>query len=262
MGGGGFVGGALPIGASIWCSGDDVVDSLNDLFHQNPGNTQYQNAKNASLTDFQKAANTGDWRDLYIAYSNAYAAARIPLCSGWSLYLEALGNLSPSASNGGNIVTTSSTTTSSKVLTFGNVPGWMAVGLNVSDSTTPGAITGGQTVSDFDATTVTLTAKVNATVNSGDTIVFALPTGLGPSNIQAIAQARHDGLSNDKKMKTFKHGPHDPHSSGHKVKVTQGAEITITSPYVPPVTPINRRGSATTIECLLRYFRRNRNRRP
>jgi hypothetical protein len=33
-------------------------------------------------------------------------------------------------------------------------------------------------VSDFDATTVKLTAKVNATVNSGDTIVFAVPAGL------------------------------------------------------------------------------------
>jgi hypothetical protein len=229
MGGGGF----LPGGVASWCSGDDVVRDLNDLFHQNPANRQYQDAKNASLALFQTAATTGNWKDLWIAYSQAYDAAGITLCGGWFSYFKALGTLSPTSSNGGNIVTTSSTATSSKVLTFGSVPGWMAVGLNVSDSTTPGAIISGQTVEDFDATTVKLTAKVDATVNVGDTIVFALPTGLGPSNIKAIAQARYDGLSNDKKMKTDKHGPHDPHSSGHKVKVTDESDgsIKITSPF-------------------------------
>jgi hypothetical protein len=239
MGGGGFVG-TLPLGAASWCSGDDVVQSLDDLFHQNPTNPQYQAAKTASLALFQKAATTGNSADLWTAYSNAYDAAGVTLCSGWSLYITALGNLSPTPDNGGNIATTSSTATSSADLTFGTVPDWMAVGLNVSDLSTPGAITS-QTVSDFTATTVTLTANVNATVNSGDTIVFALPTGLGQSNIQAIAQARYDGLSNDKKMKTFKHSPHDHHSSGHKVKVTNGTEITITSPFIPPGAALRNR---------------------
>jgi hypothetical protein len=168
-------------------------------------------------------------------------AAKMTPCPGWLTYLGALGTLGPTPSNGGNMVTTSSTATSSKVLTFSNVPDWMANGLNVSDSTTPGAITGGQTVSDFDATTVKLTAKVNATVNSGDTIVFAVPAALGLSNIKAIAQARYDGLSNDQKMKTDKHGPHDHLSSGHAVKVTHGAEIKITSPYIPPTGPLRNR---------------------
>jgi hypothetical protein len=242
MGGGAFVG-ALPVGASTWCSGQDVVDSLNQLFHQNPKNKQYQDAKNASLADFQKAASSGDWRDLCIAYSNAYAAARIPLCSGWSLYLQALGDLAPTSSNSGNVVTTSSTATSSAILTFSSVPNWMANGLSVSDSTTPDAIISGQTVLDFTATTVTLTANVDATVNSGDTIAFFLPGGQGQADIRAIAKARYDGLSADKKMLTKKHPPHDHQSSGHVVKVKdeQDGSISIDSPYTPP-SVLKRRG--------------------
>jgi hypothetical protein len=243
MGGGGFVGGALPLGASAWCSGDDVVNSLDGLFHQNPADKQYQEAKTASLALFQTAANTGNWLDLWGAYSKAYDAAGVQLCSGWSSYLEALGTLSPTSSNGGNMITTSSTAASSAILTFSNIPDWMANDLNVSDSSTPGAITGGQTVLSFTANTVTLTANVNATVNSGDTIVFSLPGGQGQSNIQMIAQARYDGLSNNLKMKTHKHSPHDPHSSGHKVKVTHETDrsITITSPYIPPGTALRNR---------------------
>jgi outer membrane lipoprotein SlyB len=245
MGGGAYVGGALPLGASAWCSGNKVVQDLNDLFDpQDPlSSPQYQAAKTQSLAAFQTA---GNWKDLLAAYSKAYDAAGMTLCAGWASYLEALGTLS-SSGNGGDAVTTSSTATSSAVLSFGSVPDCMAVGLNVSDSSTPGAITGGQTVSGFTATTVTLTANVNATVNSGDTIVFALPGGLGPSNIQAIAKARYDGLTNNVKMKTFKHGPHDPHSSGHKVKVTRETDgsITISSPFIAPGTA-----------------RRNRNRNP
>jgi hypothetical protein len=246
MGGGGFVDGALPLGAASWCSGNKVVQDLNDLFHQNPTNQQYQDAKTASLAAFQTAANTGNFQDLLFAYIKAYDAAGMTLCAGWASYLEALGTLSPSG-NGGDTVTTSSTATSSAVLSFGSVPDWMAVGLNVSDSSTPGAITGGQTVSDFTANTVTLTANVNATVNSGDTIVFSLPGRQGPSNIQAIAQARVDGLTNNVKMKTDKHGPHDPHSNGHKVKVTHETDrsISISSPFIAPGTA-----------------RRNRNRKP
>jgi hypothetical protein len=181
------------------------------------------------------------------AYTKAYAAAKIPLCGGWSEYLQALGTLSSNINNSGDMVTTSSTATSSNILTFGSVPGWMAFGLNVSDSSTPGAITAGQTVLDFTATTVTLTANVNATVNSGDKIAFSLPTGIGPSNIKAIALARYQGLKNDVRMKTFKHNPHASGSSGHKVKVTHETDrsITITSPFIPP-------GGA----------RQNRNRKP
>lgn len=233
MGGGGFVGGALPSGAAAWCSGDQVVKDLNDLFHQNPTDPNYQTAKTASLDLFQTAATSGKWQDLLAAYTQAYDAVGMTICLGWASYLRALGTLSSNSNNTGNMVTTSSTATSSAILTFGSVPAWMAVGLNVSDSSTPGAITGGQTVSDFTANTVTLTANVNATVNSGDTIVFSLASGLGPLNIQAIAQARYQGLSSDVKMKTFKHNPHSPGSGGHKVKVTREADrsITISSPF-------------------------------
>jgi hypothetical protein len=243
MGGGGFTLEALPPGAAAWCSGDDVIKSLNDLFHQDPANPQYQAAKTASLALFQTAANSGNWADLWVAYSKAFDAAGIQLCGGWSSYLDALGSLSRSSGNSGNIVTTSSTATSSAILTFGSVPDWMANDLNVSDSSTPGAITGGQTVSDFTTTTVTLTANVNAMVNSGDTIAFSLPGGQGNSNIKKIAQARYDGLKNNKKMKTHKHGPHDPHSSGHRVKVTHEPDgsITITSPFIAPGGAVRNR---------------------
>jgi hypothetical protein len=252
MGGGGFVGNALPVGAAVWCSGDDVVQDLNDLFHQNPSNQQYIDARDASLAAFQTAASTGEWQDLLAAYTKAYDAAGMTLCRGWASYLEALGTLIPTSSNGGNVATTLATAPPGKVLTFGSVPDWMAVGLNVSDSTNPGAINSGQTVEDFDATTVKLTAKVDATVGLGDTIVFALPTGLGPSNIQAIAQARHDGLTASKKMKTFKHSPHDSHSTGHRVQVTQGAEVTISSPYIAPIHLLRRH--RTIRHRLLRYL--------
>ena len=83
-------------------------------------------------------------------------------------------------SSGGIIVTTSATNSGS-VLTFGagNVPSWMAKGLNVYDNSTPGAIAQGHKVKDFDTNTVTLTTPVDATVNSGDTIVFSPPPLVG-----------------------------------------------------------------------------------
>jgi hypothetical protein len=77
---------------------------------------------------------------------------------------------------GGNIATAASTATTSAVLTFAaGLPAWMAVGLKVYDQSTPTAITGGQTVSSFNAAagTVTLSGNVNATVASGDTIAFS-----------------------------------------------------------------------------------------
>jgi hypothetical protein len=72
--------------------------------------------------------------------------------------------------------TSASTTTSSAVLTFGvgNIPSFVAIGMRVLDVTSPGAITGGQTVSSINsgAGTVTLTADVNGAVGSGDALVF------------------------------------------------------------------------------------------
>jgi hypothetical protein len=235
MGGGGFTLEALPLGAPTWCSGEDVIQALNDLFNQNPANQQYQDAKNASLDYFKNATNTGVWSDLWAAYGKAFEAAGITLPSGWSSYLDALGNLSQGTGNSGNIVTTAATDTDSAVLTFGSIPDWMSNDLIVSDTTHPRAITGGQTVSSFDTTTVTLTANVNAKVRSGDTIFFSLQTDEGHSNIKKIARARHQGLSNNVKMLTQKHNPYDHHSSGHRVKVTHETDgsITITSPYVP-----------------------------
>jgi hypothetical protein len=233
MGGGGFIG-ERPAGASSWCSGNDVIGDLNKLFFH-PEKQEYKDAKTASLTLFQTAATTGQWEDLLNAYNAAYKAAHMTPCPGWPTYLAALGSMTPNSTNGGNLVTASLTDPPSKVLTFGNVPDWMAVGLNVS----AGGITSGQTVADFDATTVTLTAKVDATVNSGDTIAFVLPAGLALSNIQTIANVRYNGLLNNAKMKTDKHGPHDHLSSGHKVQVTNGTDIS--SPFIPPAGPLRHR---------------------
>jgi hypothetical protein len=243
MGGGAFTLEALPFGAPTWCSGEDVIDALNKLFNQDPTNQQYQDAKTASLDYFKNAVNTGVWGDLWAAYGKAFEAAGIVLPAGWSSYLDALGNLSQGTGNSGNIVTTAATVTSSAILTFSNVPGWMANDLIVSDTTTPRAITGGQTVSSFDATTVTLTANVNAKVKLGDTIFFSIESGEGHSNIKKIARARYQGLKNDKKMYTQKHNPHDHHSSGHRVKVTHEPDgsITITSPFIPPPGPLKNR---------------------
>lgn len=78
------------------------------------------------------------------------------------------------SAGGANVVTSSSTATSSAVLNFsGGVPSYVATGMKVFDLTTVGAITGGQTVLSKTGTSVTLTANVNATVNSGDTIAFS-----------------------------------------------------------------------------------------
>ena len=226
MGGGGFIG-ERPAGAATWCSGDDVVKSLNDLFDQDPQSNQYQKAKAASLALFQTAATTGQWEDLWTAYSEAYRAAVMTPCPGWLTYLGALGTLGPTPSNGGNVA--AALATSSAILTFSNVPDWMADGLTVSDSTNPGAIRSGQTVLDFDTATVTLTANVDATVNSGDTIVFAVAGGLGQQDVQAIARTRYNCLSANVRMTTSKHHPHDRHSSGHTVKLGGGIIVT-TSP--------------------------------
>jgi hypothetical protein len=131
-----------------------------------------------------------------------------------------------------NIVTTAPTAANSAVLTFGagNIPAWMANGLNVYDSSTPGAITGGQTVLSFDNKTVTLTANVNAAVNTGNTIVFSIPPGLGQLNIYNIAQARYQCLTANVPMTTSKHYTHDPKKSGHAVKLT--GIIVTTAPTV------------------------------
>lgn len=100
----------------------------------------------------------------------------------------------------GLVETTESTATSSAVLNFGanNVPAWVQTGMVAYDFTTPGAITGGQTVEAINATagTVTLSGDVNATVNSGDEIAFSAfgaPSGTSPSqsaNVSAITFAQ------------------------------------------------------------------------
>jgi len=75
---------------------------------------------------------------------------------------------------GAPVATTSSTTTASATLNFsGGVPAYVAVGMRAYDLTTPAAITGGQTVLSKTATTVVLSANVNATVNSSDLITFS-----------------------------------------------------------------------------------------
>jgi hypothetical protein len=90
----------------------------------------------------------------------------------------------------GIIFTTSPTATSSQVLTFGagNIPNWMDFGMNVFDASTPGAITGGQTVTGINTPSpgqITISAPVNAAVNSSDTIVFSVPPDVGTITIDS-----------------------------------------------------------------------------
>src|SRR5664279_5096157 len=101
MGGGAYTLEALPLGAASWCNGQDVIDALNQLFNQDPANKPYQDAKTASLDYFKNAGNTGVWSDLWAAYGKAFDAAGTVLPSGWSSYLDALGNLSQGTGNSG-----------------------------------------------------------------------------------------------------------------------------------------------------------------
>jgi hypothetical protein len=85
-----------------------------------------------------------------------------------------------SAGKTASAVTTASTATSSNLLSFGsgNVPTNVLPGMMVTDTTTPGALTGGAvglSVASINAAagTITLSANANATVNAGDTIVFS-----------------------------------------------------------------------------------------
>jgi hypothetical protein len=303
MGGGADPYGALPLGALKWCPGNDVIDNLNDVF-SDPTSTKYKDAQGKAANFLQVDNVPGNYQNLIAAYVAAFDAAGETFCSGWGTYLQTLGDLgenivttsstattsavltfgagnipawmetgmnvydfsTPGAITGGqtvssfttttvtltanvnamvnagdtiifsppgysgNIVTTSSTATTSAVLTFdaAHFPNWMAKGLNVYDASTPGAITGGQTVSTFDNKTVTLTGPVNATVNAGDTIVFSVSPGLGQQNIYNIAQTRYQCLTANVGMTTGKHDPHDAKKSGHAVKLT--GIIVTTSP--------------------------------
>jgi hypothetical protein len=72
-----------------------------------------------------------------------------------------------------SLITTAATNAGVTVLTFaGGVPSTIMPGMTVYDATTPGAIISGQQVGLVGTTTVTLTANVDAKVNSGDTIYF------------------------------------------------------------------------------------------
>jgi hypothetical protein len=72
-----------------------------------------------------------------------------------------------------SLTTNGTTATSSATLHFASVPAGVNAGQTVTDSTTPGAITGSQTILSTTGTTVVLSANVNATVGSGDSIAFS-----------------------------------------------------------------------------------------
>ncbi|UGY23706.1 hypothetical protein HU675_0038135 [Bradyrhizobium septentrionale] len=88
--------------------------------------------------------------------------------------------------------TSASTATSSAVLTFTSVPANVAVGMKAANLTNPAAISGGQTVLSKTATTVTLSANVNATVNSGDAIAFS--TNALVANVSPVPSALVPGM--------------------------------------------------------------------
>ena len=137
---------------------------------------------------------------LSILYNNTLSTSRISnidlnssKCSDRSKLVKI--TTAVSWSNGGSGTTSSSTATSSAVLNFSTgVPSYVIVGMNVADATNTGAITGNQTVIAVTAiTSVTLSANVNATVNSGDTIVFSVT----PSTTVSTLVMEHVNISGD-----------------------------------------------------------------
>jgi hypothetical protein len=75
------------------------------------------------------------------------------------------------------------------VLTFPSVPSWVQVGMSVVDASNTAAINGGQFVTAVTTTTVTLSANVNATVNTNDLIQFVLPASTTAGIVRSIAGA-------------------------------------------------------------------------
>jgi hypothetical protein len=83
------MGGGDPQGLAL-CSGDDVLDALDDVFGR-PHSREYRDAKAAALALFQGvpyAAN--NWQQLYAAYEAAYQAAGVSICQNWQDYLQTL----------------------------------------------------------------------------------------------------------------------------------------------------------------------------
>ena len=62
------------------------------------------------------------------------------------------------------------------ILSFASVPSYIVQGMVAYDVTTPGAIISGQQVLSTTATTVTLSAGIDAAISSGDSLYFDFPT--------------------------------------------------------------------------------------
>jgi hypothetical protein len=88
------MGSGLPLDTP--CTGADVIGDLNDVFSQ-PNSNGYQSAKNASLALFQGVPQTtaDNYKQLYVAYQAAYAAAGVTICPNWQPYLQSLGEVDP-----------------------------------------------------------------------------------------------------------------------------------------------------------------------
>lgn len=98
--------------------------------------------------------------------------AAASLCGGWGgLVTAAICNGTTGCGSSLSAPTTASSTTAT--LTFaGGVPGGVAAGQTLYDQTTPGALRWGTMVQAKTATTVTIAPVPDATVGSGDTILF------------------------------------------------------------------------------------------
>jgi hypothetical protein len=73
------------------CTGDDVLQDLDDVFGH-PHLKRYQDAKAAALALFQGVPPppASNWQQLYDAYLAAYQAAGVSMCQNWQYYLQTL----------------------------------------------------------------------------------------------------------------------------------------------------------------------------
>ena len=127
------------------------------------------------------------------AYDLAYVlTATIPArIDNYALTTQTGNVITVEFSPGGaqSLATNNSTATSSAVLHVASVPSWVTVGTYAFDATNPASIVSGQTVHALGTGTITLTADVDATVSSGDEILFSNGAGGVQCRAECFASA-------------------------------------------------------------------------
>jgi hypothetical protein len=85
------MGGGEPENDAVLCSGDDVLQDLDDVFGH-PHSQKYKDAKAASLALFEAVSPHGanNYQQLHDAYKAAYQVAGVAICPNWEPYLATL----------------------------------------------------------------------------------------------------------------------------------------------------------------------------